>query len=80
MVTTGRADNIAEQCTLAILPVCCLFFCCCYLFGLPHAAWLWQRDNDKEDGCDDDGTRGQHHRRKYVDYATYLVTILTTDS
>ncbi len=46
----GRADNIAEERTLAILPVCCLFFCCCYLFGLPHAAWLWRRDNNEEDG------------------------------
>ncbi len=36
VATTGRADSIAEERTLAILPVCCLFFCCCYLFGVSH--------------------------------------------
>ncbi len=44
---------------------CLLFVFGCYLFGLPHAAWLWRRDNDEEDGGDDDGTRGQHCRRMY---------------
>ncbi len=29
--TTGREDNIAEESTLAILPVCCLFLLL-YLF------------------------------------------------
>ncbi len=27
---------------------------------------VWQRDNNEEDGSDDDGTRGEHRRRKYV--------------
>ncbi len=38
VATTGRADNIAEECMLAILPVCCLFFGC-DLFGLPDAGY-----------------------------------------
>ncbi len=46
---TGREDNmyIAEEITLAILPVCCCSTC-----------RLWRRDNNEEDGGDDDGTRG----------------------
>ncbi len=30
-------------------------------------------DNDQKDGGDDDGTRGQHCRRKYVGYSTCLL-------
>ncbi len=64
--TTGREDNmyIAEECTLAILPVCCCSTC-----------RLWRRDNHEEDGGDNHGTRGQHvhRRRKYVGYTTCLL-------
>ncbi len=68
VATTGRTDNIAEERTFYLSVVC--------FFGLPHAAWLWWRDNEKEDGGDDNGTRGQHHRRKYVGYAPCLLFVV----
>ncbi len=63
-MVAGREDNvyIADESTLAILPVCCCSTC-----------RLWRRDNDEEDGGDDEGTRGQHCRRKYVGYTTCLL-------
>ncbi len=61
----GREDNNTEERMLAILLVCCLFFGC-YLFGLPHAGY--GRGIMTEDGGGDNGTRGQHCRRKYVGY------------
>ncbi len=72
VTTTGREDKIAEECTLAILPVCC----CLAFFKislLSPTCWLWRRDNEEVDGGEDDGTRGQHCRRKYVGYTTCLL-------
>ncbi len=46
-----------------------LFF---YLFVVSHMLAMVD-DNGQEDGGDDDGTRGQHRRRKYVGYTTCLL-------
>ncbi len=58
--TTAREDNmyIAEESTLAIIPVCCFWvFVNLLIFLLSPTCW---------------GTRGQHHQRTYVGYTTYL--------
>ncbi len=73
-MTTAQEDNmyIAEESTLAILYTCLLFIFVVYLFVVSHML-AWRRDNDEEDGGDDDGTRGQHCRRRYVGYTTCLL-------
>ncbi len=61
--TTGRKDNIAD----VGYTTCLLLFFGCYLFVVSH---MLRRDKDKEDGGDDNETRGQHRRRRYVGYTT----------
>ncbi len=74
MATTGQEDNIAEESTLAILPVCCFGFLKISL--LSPTCWLGRRNNDEVHGGDDDQrTRGQHHRRTYVGYTTCLLLL-----
>ncbi len=55
---------------LAILLV--LFFLWLLSLWSP-TCWLWQRDNDEENGGGDDRTSGQHRRRTYVGYTTCVL-------
>ncbi len=69
MATTGREDNIAEESTLAILPVCCFGFFKISL--LSPTCWLWRRDNNEVDGGDDD-QRDERTLPKNVCWLYYL--------
>ncbi len=77
MTTTGREDNIAEESTLAILPVCCFLFFGVFLKSLllSPTCWLWQRDNDEEDGGDDDQRDERTTLPKNVCWLYYLSVV-----
>ncbi len=62
----------AEESTLAILPVCCLLFFV-VISLLSPTCWLYGRGIMTEDGGGDNGTRGQHFRRKYVTCLLFFV-------
>ncbi len=73
----GGDDDQREERTTSPKNVCWLYYLSvvflfgCYLFGLPHAGY--GRGIMTEDGGGDNGTRGQHCRRKYVGYTTCLL-------
>ncbi len=67
-------DDQRDERTTSLKNVCWLYYLsvvvfCCYLCCLPHAGY--GRGIKTEDGGGDNGTRGQHFRRKYVDYTTF---------
>ncbi len=68
----GREDNIANESTLAILPVCCFWFLKKSLCCLPRAGYGGGTMTMRMVVTSIKGTRGQHRRRMYVGYTSYL--------
>ncbi len=72
---TGRKDNIAEESTLAILPVCCFLFVF-FISLLSPTCWLWRRDKNEVDGGDDDQRDQRTTSPKKVRWLYYLSVVV----
>ncbi len=68
VVTTNKGTRGQHRQRTYVGYTTCLLFFFLLLSLLYPTCWLWQRDNDEEDGGGDDGTCGQHRQRMYVGY------------